>query len=83
MAASDKGKFVPDDSQKGTPLGEMADQTVVGSVHNSDHGAFASGYSCGGSLKASDASALVSCTPIINMSRGRFNVDVVATLEFC
>ncbi|GJX92363.1 hypothetical protein Tco_0345689 [Tanacetum coccineum] len=53
----------------GTPLGEMADQTVVGSVHNSDHGAFASGYSCGGSLKASDASALVSPTPIINMSR--------------
>nr|GEW47281.1 hypothetical protein [Tanacetum cinerariifolium] len=30
MEASDKGKFVPDDSQKGTPLGEMADQTVMG-----------------------------------------------------
>nr|GEU62639.1 hypothetical protein [Tanacetum cinerariifolium] len=29
-----------------------------GSVHNLDHGAFASGYSCGESLKASDASAL-------------------------
>ncbi|GKD28265.1 hypothetical protein Tco_1239043 [Tanacetum coccineum] len=52
-----------------TPLGEMADQTVMGSVHNSDHGDFASGYSYGGSLKASDTSDLVSPTPIINMSR--------------
>nr|GEU31641.1 hypothetical protein [Tanacetum cinerariifolium] len=69
MVASDKGKFVLDDSQKGTPLGEMADQIVVGSVHNLDHGAFASSYSCGGSHKASDTSALVSPTPIINMSR--------------
>nr|GEY68746.1 hypothetical protein [Tanacetum cinerariifolium] len=59
------GHFV----KKCTPLGYMADLTVVGSVHNSDHGSFAFGYSCGGSLKASDASALVSPTPIINMSR--------------
>ncbi|GKD55788.1 hypothetical protein Tco_1289175 [Tanacetum coccineum] len=47
----------------------------MGSVYNSDHRAFASSYSCSGSLKASDASALVSPTPIINMSRGQFNVD--------
>nr|GEZ12893.1 hypothetical protein [Tanacetum cinerariifolium] len=53
----------------GTPLGDMADQTVMGSVHNSDHRDFASGYSCGGSLKVSDASSLVSPTLIINMSR--------------
>nr|GEV59783.1 hypothetical protein [Tanacetum cinerariifolium] len=33
------------------------------------HGDFASSYSCGGSLKASDASAFVSPTPIINMLR--------------
>ncbi|GJS46251.1 hypothetical protein Tco_0596372 [Tanacetum coccineum] len=111
MATSDKGKFVPDDSQKGTcmmhvdrkanfyckeplrvatarmnkmagtPLGEMADQTIVGSVHNSDHEAFASGASCGGSLKASNSSPLVSPTAIINMSRGQFNVDVATTFR--
>ncbi|GJT25654.1 hypothetical protein Tco_0895591 [Tanacetum coccineum] len=62
-----------------TPLGEMANQTVVGSVHNSDHGAFASSGSCGGSLKVSYSSPLVSPTAIINMSRGQFNVDVAAT----
>ncbi|GKE16782.1 hypothetical protein Tco_1424359 [Tanacetum coccineum] len=73
---------VPMNKMAGTPLGEMADQTIMGTVHNSDHAAFASGYSCGGSLKASDNSALVSPTPIINMSRGQFNVDVAATLEF-
>ncbi|GJX48674.1 reverse transcriptase domain-containing protein [Tanacetum coccineum] len=63
----------------GTPLGKMADQTIVESVHNSDHGAFASGASRGGSLKESDSSPLVSPTAIINMSRGQFNVDVAAT----
>nr|GEY07980.1 hypothetical protein [Tanacetum cinerariifolium] len=41
----------PMNKMAGTPLGEMADQTVMGSVHNSDHGAFASGYSCGGNFK--------------------------------
>ncbi|GJX03214.1 putative reverse transcriptase domain-containing protein [Tanacetum coccineum] len=60
---------VPMNKMAGTPLGEMADQTIMGTIHNSDHAAFASGYSCGGSLKASDNSALVSPTPIINMSR--------------
>ncbi|GJX89680.1 hypothetical protein Tco_0341694, partial [Tanacetum coccineum] len=55
----------PMNKMAGTPLGKMADQTVVGSVHNSDHEAFAS---CGGSLKASDSSALVSPTDIIIMS---------------
>ncbi|GKG47831.1 hypothetical protein Tco_0507316, partial [Tanacetum coccineum] len=47
----------------------MADQTVVGSVHNLDPGAFASAALCGGSLKASDSLPLVSPTAIINMSR--------------
>nr|GEV18008.1 hypothetical protein [Tanacetum cinerariifolium] len=61
--------LAPMNKMAGTPLGEMADQTLMGSVHNSDHGDFASGYSYGGSLKVSDASALVSPTPIINMSR--------------
>nr|GEZ16171.1 hypothetical protein [Tanacetum cinerariifolium] len=59
----------PMNKMAGTPLGEMVDQTIMGSVHNSDHKAFASGYSCGRSLKASDTSALVSPTPIINMSQ--------------
>ncbi|GJW28395.1 hypothetical protein Tco_0045270, partial [Tanacetum coccineum] len=59
----------PMNKMAGTPLGEMADQTVVGSVHNLDHRAFSFGASCGGSLKASDSSALVSLTAIINMSR--------------
>ncbi|GJT27566.1 hypothetical protein Tco_0907841 [Tanacetum coccineum] len=59
----------PMNKMAGTPLGEMADQTVVGSVHNSDHGAFASNALCGGSLKASDSSPLVSPTAIFNMSR--------------
>ncbi|GJR29104.1 hypothetical protein Tco_1105336 [Tanacetum coccineum] len=65
----------------GTPLGEMADQTIVGSVHNSDHEAFASGASCGGSLKASNSSPLVSPTAIINMSQSQFNVDVATTFR--
>ncbi|GJZ69706.1 zinc knuckle CX2CX4HX4C containing protein [Tanacetum coccineum] len=69
----------PMNKMAGTRLGEMADQTVMGSVHNSDHGAFASNASCGGSLKASDSSPLVSPTAIFNMSRGQFNVDVAAT----
>ncbi|GJY12581.1 hypothetical protein Tco_0381890 [Tanacetum coccineum] len=69
----------PMNKMAGTPLGKMADQTIVESVHNSDHGAFASGASCGGSLKESDSSPLVSPTAIINMSRGQFNVDVAAT----
>ncbi|GJR51067.1 hypothetical protein Tco_1401588 [Tanacetum coccineum] len=69
----------PMNKTEGTPLGEMADQTVVGSVHNLDHGAFASAALCGGSLKASDSLPLVSPTAIINMSRGQFNVDVAAT----
>nr|GEU67285.1 hypothetical protein [Tanacetum cinerariifolium] len=61
-----------------TTLGEMADQTVMRSVHNSDHGDFASGYLCGRSLKLSDASALVSPTPIINMSRDVLIKDIEA-----
>nr|GEW17855.1 hypothetical protein [Tanacetum cinerariifolium] len=59
----------------------MADQTIVGSVHKSDHGAFASGTLCGGSFKVIDSSPLVSPTAIINMSRGQFNVDVAATFR--
>nr|GEW79823.1 hypothetical protein [Tanacetum cinerariifolium] len=76
MTIGHLSELVLDKAAKGTPLGEMADQTVVGSVHNLDHGDFASGYSCGGSLKASHAFSLVSPTPIINMSRGQFNMDV-------
>ncbi|GJV18899.1 hypothetical protein Tco_1367919 [Tanacetum coccineum] len=72
---------VPMNKMACTPLGEMANQTVVGSVHNSDHGAFASSASCGGSLKASYSSPLVSSSAIINMSRGQFNVDVAATFR--
>ncbi|GJY89185.1 hypothetical protein Tco_0503813 [Tanacetum coccineum] len=64
----------------GTPLGEMADQTIMGTVHNSDHAAFASGYSCGGSLKASDNSALVSPTPIINMSRAGNHEELLSRM---
>nr|GEW37459.1 hypothetical protein [Tanacetum cinerariifolium] len=71
----------PMNKTTGTPLGEMADQTVVGSVHNSNHGAFASGALCGGSFKSSDSSPLVFLTGIINMSRGQFNVDVAATFR--
>ncbi|GJW61789.1 hypothetical protein Tco_0111124 [Tanacetum coccineum] len=67
----------PMNKMAGTPLGEMADQTVVGSVHNSDHGAFASGASCGVSLKASDSSPLVSPTAIINMSRGILKLLII------
>nr|GEX09296.1 hypothetical protein [Tanacetum cinerariifolium] len=62
-----------------TSLGEMANQTVVRSVHNSDHGDFASVASFGGNLKAGDSSPLVSPTTIISMSRGQFNVDVAVT----
>nr|GEV69267.1 hypothetical protein [Tanacetum cinerariifolium] len=51
-----------------------------GSVHNLDHEAFASGYSCGGSLKASDASALVSPTPIINMSRAGNHEELLSRM---
>ncbi|GKF49531.1 hypothetical protein Tco_0142782 [Tanacetum coccineum] len=58
---------------------DTGDANVGKSVHNSDHGAFASGASYGVSLKASDSSPLVSPTAIINMSRGQFNVDVAAT----
>ncbi|GJY60200.1 hypothetical protein Tco_0460857 [Tanacetum coccineum] len=44
-----------------------------------NHGAVASGASCGGSQKASNSSPLVSYTAIISMLRGQYNVDVAAT----
>ncbi|GJX97941.1 hypothetical protein Tco_0354960 [Tanacetum coccineum] len=62
----------------GTPLGEMDDQIVMRSVHNSDHGAFAFGASCGGSLKASDSLPLVSPTTTINMSRASNHEELLS-----
>nr|GFA24232.1 hypothetical protein [Tanacetum cinerariifolium] len=82
LTLTERNPFVwcaPMNKMAGTPLGEMADQTIKGSVHNSDHRAFAFGASCGGSLKESESSPLVSPTAIINMLRGQFNVDVAAT----
>nr|GEY23787.1 hypothetical protein [Tanacetum cinerariifolium] len=70
----------PMNKMVGTLLVEMADQTVMGSVHNLDHGAFASSYSYGGSLKVSDTSALVSSTPIINMSRAGNHEELLSEM---
>ncbi|GJR64666.1 hypothetical protein Tco_0010731 [Tanacetum coccineum] len=72
--------LAPMNKMAGTPLGEMDDQTVVGSVHNSDHGAFASGDSCGGSLKMSDSSPLVSHTTTINMSRAGNHEELLSRM---
>ncbi|GJV03626.1 zinc knuckle CX2CX4HX4C containing protein [Tanacetum coccineum] len=58
---------------------ENSDKLNVREGISGNHGAVASGASCGGSQKESNSSPLVSSTAIISMPRGQYNVDVAAT----
>ncbi|GJW95461.1 hypothetical protein Tco_0175133 [Tanacetum coccineum] len=58
---------------------EKSDKLNVRERNDGNQGAGASSASCDRSLKASNSSPLVSPTTTINMPRGLYNVDVVAT----